>query len=216
MSNNKVSIVYSWPIIILALVIFWPIGLLLVIRKISIDKKAAMLSEKLIKIIGFASCAFAAIGFLVSIGDGLDGADVGMIFFFAAAGVALLCLAQKIKKEAANIKRYLAIIVNNGEKHLDAIAVATGKTYNVVKNDIQKMIDKNFLKNAYIDENAGEVVLAKKATPNVAPIPQAQAATIATTAPAAEVRIVACPCCGANNTISSAVGECEYCGAPLK
>ena len=213
-NNNKVSGLYSWPVIILALIFFWPLGLFLIIKRASVDKKTAMGSGKLIKGLGIASCCMAALGFLVSVTDGFDGTDVGLIIFFAAAGAALLYLANKIKKEADSVKQYLNIIVNGGERQLDSIAAATDKQYDVVKNDVQKMIDKGFLKNAYINENTREVVL-----PSVVPT-NANANVDQFTSGAApatvQTRVVACPCCGANNTISGALGECEYCGTPLK
>jgi len=213
-NNNNVSGIYSWPIIILALIIFWPVGLFLIIKRASVDKKTAMGSGKVIKGIGIASCCMAALGFLVSITDGFDGTDVGMIIFFAAAGAALLYLANKMKKDADKVKQYLNIIVNGGERQIDSIAAATGKQYDVVKADIQKMIDKGFLKNAYINENTREVVL-----PNASAAPVSEpSGTVAATATAtvAQTRVIACPCCGANNTVSGALGECEYCGTPLK
>ena len=212
MNNNNISKLYSWPVIILALIFFWPLGLFLIIKRTSVDKKAAMASGKLIKGLGIASCCMAALGFLVCLSDGFDGTDVGMIIFFAAAGVALLYLANKIKKEADSVKQYLNIIVNGGERQLDSVAAATGKQYDIVKKDVQKMIDKGFLKNAYINENTREVVL-----PSVAPTSASAGQPIGGGAPTtAQTRVVACPCCGANNTISGTLGECEYCGTPLK
>ena len=214
MNNNKLNFIYSWPAIIIALLVFWPVGLFLIIKRISLDKKTAMVAGKLIKIIGIVSCSFALLGFLVSISDGFDSADVGMILFFGIAGAVLLRLSNKIKKEADSVKQYLSIIVNGGERQLDAIASATGKDYDIVKKDVQKMIDKGFLKNAYINENTREVVLASAAAPATANIGNIFANN---TAPAAaQTRVVACPCCGANNTISGDIGECEYCGSPLK
>ena len=212
MNNNKISGIYSWPVIILALIFFWPLGLFLIIKRTSVDKKAAMASGKLIKGLGIASCCMAALGFLVCLSDGFDGTDVGMIIFFAAAGAALLYLANKIKKEADSVKQYLNIIVNGGERQLDSVAAATGKQYDVVKKDVQKMIDKGFLKNAYINENTREVVL-----PSVAPANTNVGQPTNTGTPTAvQTRVVACPCCGANNTVSGTLGECEYCGTPLK
>lgn len=211
-NNNNLSGLYSWPVIILALIFFWPLGLFLIIKRASLDKKTAMGSGKLIKGLGIASCCMAALGFLVSITDGFDGTDVGMIIFFAAAGAALLYLANKIKKEADSVKQYLNIIVNGGERQLDAIAAATGKQYDVVKKDVQKMIDKGFLKNAYINENTREVVLPSAAPANT----NVGQPTNTGTPTAVQTRVVACPCCGANNTVSGTLGECEYCGTPLK
>ena len=114
------------------------------------------------------------------------------------------------KTEAENVKQYLSIIVNGNVRQLDMIASATGKSYDVVHEDVQKMIEKGYLKNAYIDEGMREVIL-----PNHAPVPQNNvnaAANITQIHP----RIAACPCCGANNTIYGDMGECEYCGSPLK
>ena len=210
--NNNLGCLYSWPVIIIALICFWPVGLFLIIKRASVDKKTAMASSKLIKVLGIASCCMAALGFLVCLSDGFDGTDVGMIIFFAAAGAALLYLANKIKKNADSVKLYLNIIVNGGERQLDSVAAATGKQYDVVKKDVQKMIDKGFLKNAYINENTREVVL-----PSAAPANVNVAQPTGGAAPAAvQTRVIACPCCGANNTVSGYIGECEYCGTPLK
>ena len=210
--NNNLGCLYSWPVIIIALICFWPVGLFLIIKRASVDKKTAMASGKLIKGLGIASCCMAALGFLVCLSDGFDGTDVGMIIFFAATGAALLYLANKIKKDADSVKLYLNIIVNGGERQLDSVAAATGKQYDVVKKDVQKMIDKGFLKNAYINENTREVVLPSAAAANVN-VAQPTGGTAPT---AAQTRVIACPCCGANNTISGDIGECEYCGTPLK
>ena len=100
--------------------------------------------------------------------------------------------------------------VNGNERQIDAIASSMGKTYDTAKNDIQKMIDKGYLKNAYINEGTREVVLPNN---NI----QAHVGIAAnTTANNITPRIVSCPCCGANNTIIGDMGECEYCGSPLK
>ena len=210
--NNNLGCLYSWPVIIIALICFWPVGLFLIIKRASVDKKTAMASGKLIKGLGIASCCMAALGFLVCLSDGFDGTDVGMIIFFAAAGAALLYLANKIKKDADSVKLYLNIIVNGGERQLDAVAAATSKQYDVVKKDVQKMIDKGFLKNAYINENTREVVIPSATSSNA----NASQPVSNATPTAVQTRIVACPCCGANNTVSGDLGECEYCGTPLK
>ena len=213
MSNNKIGGIYSWPVIILALIGFWPLGLFLIIKRTSVDKKAAMACGKLIKVLGIASCSVATIGFLVCVGDGFDSTDVGMIIFFASAGAALLYLAKKIKKDADSVKQYLSIIVNGGERQLDSIVAVTGKPYSIVKSDIQKMIDKGFLKNAYINENTREIVLTDNLSAKVNINSQAQSFATDTIV---ETKIVVCHCCGANNTVSGTLGECEYCGTSLK
>ena len=211
MNDNKLSFLYSWPAIIIAFFVFWPVGLFLLFKRVANDKKTAMGAAKLIRGIGIASCVFAAIGFLASFSDDFGSALI-VVLIFGGAGVALISLAKKMKTEAENVKKYLAIIVNGNERMLDNIASAIGKDYATVRSDVQKLIDKGYLKNAYINENAREVVLPVKA----APAPVYTAATPNAPAAPVQVRVVTCPCCGANNTIAGAVGECEYCGAPLK
>lgn len=209
--NGKVGFWYSWPVIILALCFFWPVGVFLIIKRVSKDRKTAMGAGKLIGGLGIASYCIAALGLLVCISDGFAGEDVVMILFFGAAGFALRKVAKKIKTEAENVKQYLSIIVNGNVRQLDTIASTTGKSYDVVHKDVKKMIDKGYLKNAYIDEGMREVVL-----PNNAPAPQNNVNAAAANATPVQSKIVACPCCGANNTIYGDMGECEYCGSPLK
>ena len=83
-----------------------------------------------------------------------------------------------------------------------------GKSYDVAKTDIQKMINKGYLKNAYINEGTREIILPNN---NI----QEQNGTVGNDAANVATKIVACPCCGANNTIVGDMGECEYCGSPL-
>lgn len=208
-SNGKTSFWYSWPVIILALCLFWPVGVFLIIKRVSTDRKTAMSAGKLIGGLGIASYCIAALGLLVCITDGFTGEDVVMILFFGVAGFTLRKVAKKIKTEAEDVKQYLSIIINGNVRQLDTIASTTGKSYDVVHKDVKKMIDKGYLKSAYIDEGLREVVL-----PNNTPAPQT-AATETVNATPVQSKIVACSCCGANNIIYGEMGECEYCGSPL-
>lgn len=207
--KGKISGLYSWPVIILALCIFWPVGIFLIIKRVSVDKKTAMGAGKLIGGIGIASYCIAGIGFIACLSDGFGSDDIGMILFFGIAGFALQKVSQKIKREAEDVKKYLSVIINGNERQIDVIASSMAKSYDVAKNDIQKLINKGYLKNAYINEGTREIVL-----PNII---QEQSGDVTNTSSVnVETKIVACPCCGANNTIVGDMGECEYCGSPLK
>ena len=210
MNNKNFGKLYSWPVIILALCIFWPVGLYLIIKRTSLDKTAVMKSSsgKGLNITAIVLIVLGGFGIIGSF-DPFDFGSLVIFLFFIAGGFVLLNKAKKIKAEGETIKKYLAIIVNGGERQLDAVASATGKQYDVVKNDVQKIIDKGFLKNAYINENTREIVLASASTPNM------NADTTTSTSANVQTRVVACPCCGANNTVSGNLGECEYCGSPL-
>lgn len=208
--KGKISGWYSWPVIILALCVFWPVGIFLIIKRVSVDKKTAMGAGKLIGGIGIASYCIAGLGFIVCLSEGFGSDDIGMILFFGIAGFALQKVSRKIKREAEDVKKYLSVIVNGNERQIDAIASSMGKSYDVTKNDIQKLINKGYLKNAYINEGIREIVLPSDS------IQEQVDATINSTANNVTTKIVTCPCCGANNTITGNIGECEYCGSPLK
>lgn len=207
--NGKIKAIYSWPAIIIAFVFFWPVGIALLIGRVSSDKKAAMSVGRIVNGIAIASYVIAALGLVVCLGEGFTGEDVSMILFFGIAGVVLQRVAKRIKKDAENVRKYLAVIVNGNETRLDNIAAAVGKSYTTAKEDVQKMINKGYLKDAYINETTGEIVLPNRTVPTT----EANNGTNVKTAP--RTRVVTCNCCGAQNTISSAVGECEYCGSPL-
>ncbi len=212
--NGKISAAYSWPVIILALCLFWPVGLFLIIRRFTLDRKSAMRAGGIgLNGLGIGLAIFGAIGFIGCIsdtsGDSTGGAIVAL--FFVAGGVALILKAKKIKKDAENVRKYLSVIVNGNERQIDVIATSLGKSYDVAKNDIQNMINKGYLKSAYINEGTREIVL-----PNNNVQEQVEMVASGTTISNITTKIVACSCCGANNTIMGETGECEYCGSPLK
>lgn len=124
-NSGKVSFWYSWPVIILALCLFWPVGVFLIIKRVSTDRKTAMGAGKLIGGLGIAFYCIAVLGLLVCITDGFAGEDVVMILFFGAAGFALRKVAKKIKTRAEDVKQYLSIIVNGNVRQLDTIVSTT-------------------------------------------------------------------------------------------
>ena len=115
------------------------VGVFLIIKRVSKDRKTAMRAGEFIGGLGIASYCIAAIGLLACISDGFAGEDVVMILFFGVAGFVLRKVAKKIKTEAENVKQYLSIIVNGNVRQLDMIASATGKSYDVVhEEDVYK------------------------------------------------------------------------------
>ena len=193
--ENKTFDLYSWPVIVVLLFLFWPVGLYLLYKKAQSDKKTALTASKILNLLGNIFVVVGVITLIVIIG-----------IFYLAVGIVLKKFSKKLLASADNVKKYLAIVVNGNVRQLDSISAAVGKPYDVVKKDLQKLIDDGYLKNAYINESTREIVLAQPSvTVNISD------ATMETSS----TRVVSCPCCGANNTISGSVGECEYCGSPL-
>lgn len=213
--NDNTNSLYSWPVIFFVTVIFWPIGILLILKRVSMDKKAAMACGKLISILGYGMFLFAVIGFICCIGDGLDTDILAAAIFFGVAGLTLIGTAQKIKGNAEDVKRYLAVVVNGGKRNLEEIASAVKKPYEKVRSDLQMMIDKEYLKGAYIDEGKGELVLQERQQPVVQIAAPLFAGMPMQQKEQPKKWVIQCHCCGANNMISGDVGACEYCGSPI-
>lgn len=199
---------YSWPAIILMLIFFWPVGAYFLIKRISGDTRAAMSAKAAyIKYAGIALIVFAVIGMLGSESD--DTLVVGL--FIGAGGIVLLRFGNKVKREADDIRKYLSIVVNGYTRKIDEIAAAAGKPYEEAKRDLHSMIDKGYLKNAYIDESERRIVLA-----NDHSVPDYESAENSVEHEDVETHMVVCPNCGANNLVALGSAECEYCGSPLE
>ncbi len=206
--NDKInSGLLSWPVIIIVFCCFWPLGLVLLIKRFSRDKTAVVrTSPTVLKVLGIFLLSVGALGLIGFISDAdYDVAAMLVCVFFIVGGVMLLRKAKQTQVQADNIKRYISIIVNHNVREIDAISKAMGRPYDDVKSDIQDLINNDFLKNAYINEQTGCVVLASDNVRN-----EAQ--------PKADLRprVVTCKCCGAHNTVVGEVGKCEYCDSPIQ
>ena len=215
MNEKNIGFWNSWPVIIIALCCFWPVGLILFFKRVSKDKKTAIGAAKGLKAVGVGLIVFGSVGFIGCISDGGSGSGGGafIAILFIIGGIVLTKRAKKMRRKAENIKQYLSIIVNGNVRQLDVIAHTVGKQYDVVKKDVQMMIDTGFLKNAYINEGTREVVLTGEMA---GVLHTMDPANMSGNEQVIQTRIVVCPCCGANNKVYGVTGECEYCGSPLK
>lgn len=177
-----------------------------------LNLKISLIIGKLLHIMGICSYAMAVIILISFLGGGIGDLDALItLAFFIVVGFMLCNVAKKIKVNADNIRQYVPIIINGNVRQLDNIAETTGKPYEVVKEDIQKIIQKGYLRDAYIDESTREIVLPVIKASVIENIGNRDA--VSSKKP--DTRIVVCPCCGANNTVVGNNGECEYCGSSL-
>ena len=157
-----------------------------------------------------------AVGCIVSLMDGT--ADLGVsiavmsvliiiCLFFGVVSVVGVIIFAVTNKKNKKIKKYLNVIAV--EKKLEAIATAMGKDYETVKIDVRDIIEHGHLGNAYLNEGTGEIIITGSDNK------KAPKTSVENNTPK-EGRAIACPSCGANNTIFGDVGECEFCGSPIK
>lgn len=204
--NVKTKKSLGWGWIIFLIIIFWPVGLVLAIRKLATDKKALMSGKTTaLSVVGWCLAVVGGLGFLGSLSN-FSISNVILPILFLVGGIALIDKAKKAKKQAAKYRKYIDVVVNCGEKSIDNIVGAVGLQYDVVVKDLQDMIDMGYLNNAYINQVNREIILKQAVQPQM--YQQVQNPV--------QAKAVRCPGCGANNVVStSGVCECEYCGTPL-
>ena len=201
----------SWIWIVVWLIIFWPIGLFLLFRKLATDRSALMSGKTwVLSTIGWVLVLFGVVGFSVEMNEGYDPVGVVLAFIFLTGGVLLLRKAWKTKKTATRYKKYINIVVNQGVRSIDNIAGAVAVSYDVAVKDLQHMIDSGYLKGAYIHQGNREIVLQQVESV----IMQAQTAPLGQIA--VQMKTVSCRGCGANNAVAvGSATECEYCGTQV-
>ena len=192
----------SWALIIFMFIIFWPIGIFLLIRKLDQDRSANMSNGRGIALVSFVLMFFSFVYLMLVFSDGF-GYVVPMLLT-GVGGFFLFRFSRKMNASSKRYRQYINFIVNQGQTSIDAMTQAMGITYAVATEDLQKMINKGFFQGAYIDQQRRIVVMP-------APIQATQQA--GQTMP--QERIVTCGGCGANNRVFGHVGECEYCGSPI-
>lgn len=202
-NENVKSANYSWAVVVIVLIIFWPVGIYLLYRKLSVNKKSAMSSGKTISIIGWALLAIGVIATIVGPSDPSQAVSGRILYLviFAGGGLAMVLIGLKTQNEARKIRKYIAIIINQNITSIDKISSVMPVEYSIAVKDIQKIIDQGFFGNAYIDYNSRSIQLPKE---------------VEEPENAANVEVVICKSCGASNKITKgAVSNCEYCDSPL-
>ena len=194
-----------WGWIILGFIVFWPIGVLLLLNRLAVDKSATLTASTGSGVL-IVSYILMGIGAICLIGAlaGESGMFAGAVLF-GVGGIYVNRLAKKTKCTGELYKKYIALVINQGQTSIDVIASALNVTYDDAVKDLRGMIEKGYFVGAYIDTNLREIVLTKNA-------PQHEVATAAH----APSRIVTCCSCGANNRVVGPTGECEYCGSHLQ
>ncbi|AFQ46418.1 hypothetical protein [Desulfosporosinus meridiei] len=202
--NQKLSALYSWWAIILFLFLFFPIGLYLIFKRISLDKKT-LYPYSIAKVIGWIFVFIGSTGVIStysSTSQNFVGKTAAIMFLIG--GITLIIWGVKLQKQSLRYSKYSALIIDQNISSLDNIASATSLNYDEVKKDLQKMLSKNYFIGAYINESSGEILL-----------PKSKANRTYNQSSSEKVPIV-CKSCGANNiVIAGRVSECEYCGSPI-
>jgi len=206
MKNTKTGT--SWSTITIWLILFWPVGIYMLIKKLSVDKSAIINGSQAPKITAGILFFISFVTFIApirmteggeSLGAGMTIIVIVVSIAFAIGGFKLLKVIKETNALAIEFKKYLNIVINGKVTNISEIASGVGVSHSVAEEKVQRMIDLQIFKGAYIDYKAGELILgAKPVQPNV------------------EYVSITCPNCAASqNIIKGRNNICAYCNSAL-
>ncbi len=133
-------------------------------------------------------------------------------------GIWLITLSRKKKKLVREFKKYVAVISQDASGYIPDIATSLGTSEDIVKSNIELMIQKEFFTNAYIDRSSNCVVIGNKQNAQTTmSTANAYANSTNTDMSTVEMVTVKCNGCGGINTIAKGhTGTCDYCGSAIK
>lgn len=210
---TKTTSYFSWPAIVVITILFWPLGIFLMYKRVSQEKISAVKNSKIIRGIAFIPLGmgilFASLLFMdLGTNEGRD-ALIGVSSIFIAFGLFLLFVSRNMKKDGMRYAQYYALVANEKQSDVNAIASAVGVEPRKAFDDLSAMINSGYFvgKSMYLDNQTiiydynfyGSDNETEKESEPIKPA------------------IVQCRSCGANNTINNnGQIECEYCGSTLE
>ena len=209
---------FSWGIIALMFFLFFPIGIWMLVKKMTDEKFNYIKNGKSLKILAWILIGFAVMYLIMGItgeletedGSSVVGGVIVMLMIFGGGGAFALYKAYSYIKKGTKYNRYVSIINSSNDTLIDNIAAAYPTSFEQAAKDLQSMLDDGYFMNAYVDLNRRELIMPPKAT-------TVNVAVNQNTSPSyGQPTNVKCKNCGATNTVvPGTVNECEYCGSPL-
>lgn len=198
------KIYQSWVIVILGLIIFWPVGLILLYLKLRDNSKNKFTFSGITKIvIGACSIFFALIGTAAEIDEptGEVGVTIVMVSIFLIVGAAFIYFGMKNIKDGKIYEKIGNLINFQEVESVEEIARKLKISEEKATEYISKAISLGLCNNE-IEYRNNKIVYKKKIEAEVEK--------------KKHERIVKCECCGGINHISDTeVKACEYCGMEL-
>lgn len=200
----------NWSWIIFFLIIFWPLGLILAIKKLLSEKLSFMCRKTgVLSFIGWVSALFGGIIFIITVSNSLNTFGIFISLLFLLGDILLLIKVSNTTKAVIKYKKYIDIIMNQNIRNIDNIASVIGLSYNTTSKYLQRMINTGYLKDAYIHQGNREIILKQceftKYTHELS-IHQTPSQTFTSR----------CHYCGTNNlVVIGKTVECKCCGTNI-
>lgn len=211
MNNHVRPWYYSTWFIIVMFFVCWPIAIgLLIFRNKNIaasGKKTLFMGTTDRKKYIIVGIVMALVG-LVSIKD-----HTFMGIALIAGGVALYFYSTELAKRSERNKKYIELVVNQGETSIDNIAGVCNTSYDKAAKELRILQEVGVLENVLIDEVARTIVL-NKSQPVVNEPSEIDLGGIF----GKPAEMVTCTCSGCGAKVAIPRGKtvnCEYCDSPI-
>lgn len=196
-----------WPSIIVALIVFWPVGLWLLATRIGRDKLARLkVGQSLVT----AGIAFLIVGGLIAATAlGSDDDPGGRVVSFTLSlvlgwlpGAVLVWKGRGLRAQGMEIRKFLGIVTKQEIWSISAIAAAVNLSPDVVIETLSRLIEAGYLADyrLNLDLNRIDRVGSKDSGDDNL---------------SRELRVWNCGACGGGNKRYIRMAElatCEYCG----
>ena len=200
MRNRKKSISWFW--VVVAFIIFWPLGFVLLFIKLSRDRSSVVKTKSTSKILSSVVWVLLVLGGISLFGAVIGEMGIfGVVVLFVIGGILLKRIANRTKCKGEKYKKYIDLIVNQNQTNIGDIANKSSVPYEDALCDLQDMIDEGYFCGAFIDKTKRTFNLTRPKEP----------------APPAKTIILACESCGAKvRATEGKEADCDYCGTYLQ
>ena len=210
MNNNKYPWYLNWFTIIMALYLFWPVGIALIILRTKRNKGgvfSGITNKKIYLITG---------ALLVLFGFTRFDSSSTFALFMIVGGIVLIYYANTLAKKAQRNKKYIDMIINQRETSIDKISGMLNVKYDTVVKELKILQTLGVLNGAIINETTHSITMPYTQQSHQTSQfnqnsmnPNLSTNNISQQAPMSET---ACPGCGAKYTgQKGSVCTCDYC-----
>lgn len=169
-------------------------------------------------ILGFLITAFFAYAGVMAIFDIKEAGIATMVamWLFAYGGIYIIKSAQKRRKAMFSFKKYEHYFSDDFDASIEKLSEAVGENGEDVFENLEFMMDNNFIDNASINQKSSSIVFQfgnnssnssscenKDKDKNKNRVPEFVAITCKN-------------CGGINKILKGDVGECDFCGSPIQ
>lgn len=220
--KNKGNKVTSWPAVLILIIVFPPVGFILLIKKLYQDKEGAYINSIVARIL---ASIMLAIGLMLWYRVITKDPSAYNIFvstlFFLLPGSLLFIKGLNLKKDAARYEKYLDLLSSNGVIFIDGIASEYSLPYAKTARELEGMITEGYLKDAYIDHENKMLKLntngSNKDNSNRSKQNVSKENTPVKSQPKKRPsKVIICNSCGGKNVVlQGSTVECDYCKSPI-